>query len=96
MSNLSLYSVGRGAQVSRAVVRETQQALAVVSARHEIADAQIMVAGALMQRGVTDIINSAALCAEGIRQVPESAPYLGPLMRSYANIVGEIVQKGSR
>lgn len=56
----------------------------------------MMVAGALMQRGVTDIINSAALCAEGIRQVPESAQYLAPLMRSYANIVGEIVQKGSR
>lgn len=95
MSLMSYNNFG-GGQMSRAVARETQQALAVVSARHEIADAQMMVAGALMQRGVTDIINSAALCAEGIRQVPESAPYLAPLMRGYANIVGEIVQKGSR
>jgi hypothetical protein len=95
LSLISYNNLG-GSRVPRAVARETQQALAVVSARHEIADAQMMVAGALMQRGVTDIINSAALCAEGIRQVPESAPYLAPLMRNYANIVGEIVQKGSR
>ena len=96
MSNLALFNAGGYGQVSRAAARETRNALALVSAHAEIAHARLTEAGSLMNRGATDVINTVALCADGVRQVPESAQYLAPLLRYYSNIVGEIIQRGVR
>ncbi len=96
MSNINLFNPGGSGQVSRAVSRETRSALAAVSARAEIAHAQLMEAGALVNRGAGDIINTVAFCVEGVRQVPEAAPYIAPLLRMYPNLVGEIIQRSIR
>jgi hypothetical protein len=96
MSNISLYNSRGLGQVSKGVERETRTALEVVAARAEVAHAQLTEAGSLMNRGATDVINTVALCADGVRQVPESAQYLAPLLRNYSNIVGEIIQRGVR
>jgi hypothetical protein len=96
VSNLALFNPGGSGQVSRAIARETRNSLAIVAARAEVAHAQLTEAGSLMNRGATDVINTVALCADGVRQVPESAQYLVPLLRNYSNLVGEIIQRGVR
>ena len=96
MSNISLYGGRSFGQVSKSVARETQSAITTILANAEIANTRMSEAEFLFARSVNNVVNGFAACAEGERQVPGSGVYTAPLLRSYSQLVGEIVQRGVR
>jgi hypothetical protein len=90
MSNIVPF--GRGTGSSRALARQIQGALEGVDARAQVAHAQLLAVGGLTSQAVNDGGNLTAQCVEVIKQVPEAAPMLAPILRTYGAIAQQIIQ----
>ncbi|MFW8744756.1 hypothetical protein [Mesorhizobium japonicum] len=96
MSNINIYNPGANRSVSKAIARETAVSLAVTRANAEVHHAKIQEAGVLFNRAANDVVNAVAFVASAEAEVPGSSRFTAPLLRSYAQLVGELVSRGVR